>query len=272
ALTFLSWILCLFKRRTFRGETILFFVLCVIACLLHGSKSQVTLLAFIWLLHRVYVGRRRMSLSTALILAVVLIIGIRSLFYVLSPVRGETERTLEDSLKGLSAYSDYTRNAMMVIDDEPDRQYGRLTLEQTVYSRVPRILFPSKPKDWGPYWLAKKYYPFWFEKEIGHPSFGIIGVPYADFGYFAMPYLLGWFVITAILLKLFAVRLRHSRSPSDFIMLVFLSGIVVIPSGVGYTLPEHFVLAVVVALMLRVRFVFSGSSAVAEVQPAPMRG
>ena len=139
---------------------------------------------------------------------------------------------------------------MLIDDQEAEPTYGRLTLETAFYSRIPRVLYPAKPKDWGTFYLAKRYYPNWFEKETGSPSFGMLGVAYSDFGYFSMFYLVFWAAVTGLLMRLFGDRVQKYRHPSDFIMLLFLAKVTVVSAGVGYLLVEHIILAAVIAVIL----------------------
>ena len=258
-LTFVAFILMLFKHAAFRGEKLLFGILCAGSCVMHGSKGQVLMLAFYLILYRACVSETRFGFwraakSTAAAGAVAL-----SLFYALSP----SQLAVSDVGQAMADYADYNRNAMMVIDDDGEPLGGKLTWEQAVYTRVPRVLYPAKPYDWGTYYLANKYYPAWHERLQGSPSFGIVGVPYADFGPLAILYLGLWAGLTGVLLKVFVVRLRHRPTPSDFIMVAFLGGMTVIPTGTGYTLVEHMVLALLVSGALRLRCRFGTSPIVA---------
>lgn len=261
ALAYLAYIFCLFKKHPFKGEKTLFFAMSALWCFAHGSKGQVVTLILIGLMYHVIVRGVRMKFRTVAVYTGLFAVGLGSLFYAFSASIREGDVSV---LTGIATYSDYNRNTMMLIEDDPELEYGRLTLEQAIFGRVPRVLYSDKPYDWGTFALAKKYYPVWFEKKTGSPSFGVLGVPFADFGYFAILYMILWGVITGVLLKVFVVRLREHRNPSDFIMVLFLANVVVIPTGVGYTLPEHFVLAILVAIGLRVRFARQPSRAAAE--------
>ncbi len=260
ALTYVAFVLILFKQQGFRGEKLLFFTACVVLCLMHGSKGQVVILLLIALMYRVLVSGKRMSMLRGLTAAVAFALGLGSMFYFF-------QWRHSDSADGvfmlMSSYADYNRNGMMLIDDPTlEPQCGRLTVERNIYSRVPRVLYPAKPKDWGTFWLAKRYYPVWFEKETGAPSFGIMGVPYADFGKFAILYLVAWSAIGGVLLKVFVARLREYRSPCDFIVVLFLCGVSIIPGTAGaYVLPEHLVAAGALAVILRFRVGITSSEA-----------
>ena len=65
------------------------------------------------------------------------------------------------ALETISSYSDYTQNAMLVIDSRMPAQDGRLTLEANTYALVPRALMPGKRKHFAIFYLAKKVYPPW---------------------------------------------------------------------------------------------------------------
>ena len=250
AFAYLAYIFCLFKTHPFKGEKVLFFLMCALWCFAHGSKGQVVILILIGLMYRVLVRDMRMKFSTVVVCAIAFALGLGSLFYAFSESMREGDLSV---LAGVSTYSDYNRNAMMLIEDNPETQFGRLTLETAVFSRVPRVLYPNKPHAWGTFALANKYYPVWFEKRIGSASFGVLGVPFADFGYFAILYLIFWAGVTGVLLKIFVTRLKEYRDPSDFIIVLFLANVGIIPSGVGYTLPEHLFLALLVSILLRIR-------------------
>jgi hypothetical protein len=249
-LTYIAFILMLFKRPGFRGEKVLFFVACSLLCLMHGSKGQVLQLLFIALMYRVFAQGHKVKFTRAIGLAVGIAIAVASLFYTL---HGRYNQDGEGLLMVMTTYADYNRNAMMLIDDDHEPLWGELTVGSNVYSRVPRVLYPDKPKDWGPFYLAKRYYPVWFEKETGAASFGILGVAFADFWYFSIIYLMFWAAVTGILLKIFVTRLARYRSPADFIVLLFLAGASIVPGGMGYMLPEHLVVAALTVLLLRLR-------------------
>jgi len=260
-LTYLAFILCLFKNNTFRGEKLLFFVISALLCLMHGSKGQVVQLIFMAMMYRVFVQGRRAKLSTAVSYVVAFGVSLTALFFFFSAKGGDGVEAFARSMAG---YSDYNRNAMMLIEDDPELHYGQLTLETALYSRVPRVLYPAKPRDWGTFALAKKYYPVWYEKASGSPSFGILGVPYADFGRMAIIYLSIWGIAIGIMLRIFVVRLNKYKNPSDFIMVLFLCSVPIVPGGMTYLLPEHLVLAILIAICLRLRLRKQPSRAPAE--------
>lgn len=248
ALLFIGFALILFKKSQFKFEKSLFFVIATGLCWLHGSKGTAITMIYMAMMYWVYVEGKKAGFWKFLLYAGSFAVALSTMFFFTS---AGTEGEKVNLLYNMSTYADYNRHAMMVIDDDPELTWGRLTMETAIYSRIPRVLYPDKPKDWGTFYLAKKYYPNWFEKETGSPSFGILGVPFMDFGYLSILYLVLWSAITGLLLRMFVLRLQRYRSPSDFIIFLFLCNIVVIPSGVGYLLPEHLVLGFLLALLLR---------------------
>lgn len=250
ALLFIGFVLILFKKSQFRFEKSIFFVVATGLCWLHGSKGTAITMIYMAMMFWVYVEGKKAGFFKSLLYAGSFAVALSAMFYFFS-AREEGEQL--NLVYGMATYADYTRHTMMLIDDDPELTWGRLTAETAIYGRIPRVLYPAKPKDWGPFYLAKKYFPNWFEKESGSPSFGILGVPYSDFGYLSIVYLALWSAITGILASLFVLRLQRYRSPPDFIMLLFFCNVVVIPSGSGYILPEHFVLALLLSVILSMK-------------------
>ena len=252
-LAFLAAILFLFSPRdSFMKHALVFFglFLSVLLIYFHGSKGQILSFIFIVLLYQVYIKERRFSfIKTALYLFSISIIA-ATLFWITLPPTMK-----EDFLEGFVSYSDYTKNGMMVIDSGMPIQYGRLTLEGNIYTHIPRLIYPDKPKDFGTFYLASIFYSDWFSDDTGSPSFGLVGQPYADFGVFAVFYLFLVALINGVLIRSILVYLQHAKSPAPFLLLCYLADISLIPTGqVGSMLPEHLVIAAGISLLIRVQF------------------
>lgn len=252
-LLYIAFILFLYKKGS-KIERYGAFTLCVLLAFLHGSKGQVVTLILIAMLFYVYVHDYKIKFRSFLKYMTGTVVAIALLFYLTFSVD-----MANDFIKAISRYSDYTRNAIMVIDSDLEARFGELTLENTIYARVPRSIYPDKPKDFGTFYLAKKFFPAWFRADTGAPAFGI-GTQYADFGVFSLYYIILAAIFEGVLLRIFVTRLKSYKSPSDFIMVLFFSGIGLIPVGIGYLLPEHFVMALTISFMMRVRL-FSRPSA-----------
>jgi hypothetical protein len=261
AMIYLAFITYLFKKnKSFAGGFLLCGI-CMVLIYLHGSKGQILGLVEIFIVYRVYILRRAVTIASAVasIAAVTLVCSIS--FALFGGLTDITELALS-----MASYSDYTRNAMLVIDDPRGQLYwGRLTVEDEVYSRVPRMIMPNKPKDFGEFKLASTYYPAWFQGDTGSPAFGI-GVQYADFGVFAILLISLWSVLQGWLAGLLVTSLKSRPEPGRFVVLLFFSGITVIPLGDGYLLPETVALGMMLTFVYRHKLVLFYKSKPSQLQ------
>jgi hypothetical protein len=206
---------------------------------LHGSKGQVLYLVLLLGLLEIYVKKRRIAFLPSL--AVGLALGIFGLLLMAATMAlgdGAAE-----AMESLSSYSDYTRNAMLVIDSHFPTQYGRLTLESQIIGRIPRVFMPSKPKNYGALYLDDQFFPESFDEDTGAPDFGI-GLQYADFSFLAILFLAAFALLRGWLARIFVTRLRYSKHPADFVLVAFAAGITLIPvGGIGWLLPETLAMA-----------------------------
>jgi hypothetical protein len=216
--------------------------------LAHGSKGLVISNAMVWLLHWRYASGRAVSFRLALLLMAVITAVLLALFFFFSS--GVELDQLGNLLIG---YSDYTSNGMMVVSDDKPALWGRILFEDNVFSRLPRAVFPDKPKDFGSFYLAKLYFPESFELDQGVPAFGV-GAVFADFKWFTLPALCAVSLFLGLLTKSFWQALEKFRHPGDFIVFMFLCGVPLFSVGVGFLLPEHLLIAALVGIALRVRF------------------
>jgi hypothetical protein len=246
-LGYLAVIFILFAKRSWLTKS---FVIVAASglILLHGSKGQVLNLVFLILLFQVYVRQRRIALLPALVRSLAIAGVVIALFAVtISLGDGPVE-----AVQAISQYSDYTRNAMLTIDSHFPPQYGRFTMEANFYGRVPRVLMPNKPKNFGSFHLAEEFYPEWFDSDTGSPDFGI-GVQYADFGALAIVYLALFAILKGCLARVFVNRLRLTQHPADFFVVAFLAEISVIPlGGGGWLFPEALVAAMLMRFFSRI--------------------
>lgn len=241
-LAFLSVILILFSGRSRRIKVVVVLVAAAVLSL-HGSKGQVLSLVFVLAFFHVYVRRRKVGLLPSLIVSGLMGLLVLMLFAATMVLDSDPF----EALQAISQYSDYTRNAMLVIDSRFPLQYGRLTLEANTVGLIPRVLLPSKPKNLGPLYLDDQFYPESLDAEEGSPDFGI-GVQYADFGFLAIAYLAVFAVLRGWFARVCVRRLNYSRHPADFFLLVFLANVSLLPiGGSGWLLPE----ALVVVFFLR---------------------
>jgi hypothetical protein len=239
----LGLVLLLTRSNGSKMGTALGFFLCLLLSAAHGSKGVVLALFFIWVIYTVYARKHRFSFVQAVapaLLISAIVVGLVAWTF-LQQI-GELADPLSDVVQFMTAYTDYNRNAMMVIDDQEDTYGGKLTFETAVYAHVPRFLMPDKPKNFGGFYLAEKYYPAWFYSDTGSPDFGI-GVQFADFGFLAPVYLTIWAVLSGAMLRLFVDRFKLASQPGDFVMLLFFAEVPVFGIGGGYPLPENLIVA-----------------------------
>jgi hypothetical protein len=214
---------------------------------LHGSKGQVLSVISILLLYYVYVLGRKITFARSMVVYVCTGMVVLLLFAATMSLGEDAAGALE----AISKYSDYTRNAMLVIDSHYPQQYGRLTIESNTLGIVPRQLMPGKPKNFGSFALAEEFYPEWFDSDTGSPAFGV-GLQYADFGSWAIVYLALVAALRGWLARIFVNRLAFTKHPADFFMLVFLADISVFPTGVGWLLPEALLVMVFIRWVSRI--------------------
>lgn len=238
ALAYLAVILIQFSQRS---RWVKWFVILIAGAILalHGSKGQLLSLVLLLILFEVYVKKRRLKLLPSLAAGAGLALFLLLLFAATMTL-GDS---VSDALEAISGYSDYTRSAMLVIDSHFPIQYGRLTAEAHIIGRIPRLVMPNKPKDYGGLYLDEQFYPESMDQDAGVPDFGI-GVQYADFGALAIVYLAVFAFIRGWLAQVFVSRLSFSRHPADFVLVVFFAEISLFPvGGVGWLLPESVALA-----------------------------
>jgi hypothetical protein len=236
---------------------------------LHGSKGQVLSLFLVLALFEVYVRGRKVRLLPSLILSA----GLSLLVLLLFIASMAIDRDPLEAIRTISEYSDYTRNAMLVIDSHFPLQYGRLTMEGHVYGRIPRFLMLGKPTNFGALYLDDQFFGESLDDEKGAPDFGI-GLQYADFGLLAIAYLVFFAMARGWLARIFVRRLNGTLHPADFFLVAFLANIPLFPIGaVGWLLPEAFLVALFLRFASRL-----GTDAVfrdhieIRTRPAPLGG
>jgi hypothetical protein len=236
---YVGFILLLFSQNPGRISLLVYVFLSAILLYLHGSKGQTFYLLLIWLYFSAFVKQHRFGFRRLIVLGVMSSTILFGLFYVTS-----SDAQKIDILISIAGYSsEYTRNAMRVIDDQDlEPQLGRLTFENSYYSLLPRQLFPEKRKDFGSLWLASKYYPGRFQEERGAPAFGL-GVLYADFGIFAILYYIVGELLSGALLGILAFQLKRRPDAGSFFLFAAFMDVPLIPTGAGVPLIIYYALA-----------------------------
>ena len=240
-LTYLALILMLFQRRRGWIEPTLFTATCLVFLWLHGNKGPMLMLIFVLSTYWVYVLGKRISVLVFAVCGTVLGAFGLALFLLTNPALILEHQGLE----GLAKYSDTSRNGMLVIDSDISPLYGKLTLEDELYSRIPRPLMPDKPNDFGSIYLAEHFYPTEFLLGQGAPAFSF-GAVLADFGVLALPIVFVASLLSGFLLKMFMTGFRRYRDPGSFTLVLFAAGLTLIPVSTKFVLPEAIVAAIAV--------------------------
>jgi hypothetical protein len=247
-LCYLALVLFLF-HRTSKIETCLFVLVCLCFMWLHGSKGHMLGIVFILAMHSAYVMKRRVGIVGMGVVAGGLLAMMLGLFLITNP------GILLDSggaVMNLVGYSSYTANSMIVIDSNLGPLDGQLTLEQQFYGRMPRLLDPEKPHDFGEFYLGKRFFPAAYESDTGAPAFGF-GTVFADFGA-ATPVILAFAgLLNGLIMKSFVNSLRRYPGPGEFILLLFAAGIPLVPIVNSFLVPETVALAIFANLIHRFR-------------------
>lgn len=238
--------LCVGRKNIF--EHLVFLIICVFLTLMHGSKGQLLTYVFIYLIYKVYIQGFKVGFLKACISGFLATIVLLSLFYYFSV--GIDASDLYDFIL---AYSDYNRNGMLIIDSNHAPYFGRLLFENEFFTRIPRLFYPDKPKDFGTFELAKEFFPESFELDQGAPAFGL-GFFYADFRGFTIFFLILTSAISGIITRTAVTALKEHKDIAWFVIVLFLSGVALIPLGAGYLLPEHVVLGILAGIFYRLRF------------------
>lgn len=238
--SYIFLILVLFNAAWSWRLKLLALLFCMVFAYLHGSKGQILTMIFIAMLYYIVTSTRPVKFWVVAVLAT--LFGALGMVTFYSMTKGIEP---EELMMVMANYSDYNRNAVMLVDSEKYLQWGRIFFEDNFFSRIPRALYPDKPKDYGSFSLALEYFPSSFYRDEGVPSFGV-GVMYADFGILAVLMNTVWGIFSGIVCRTLMARLRIYRNPADFVLLCFFCGAILIPLGLGNLLPEHFVLALVV--------------------------
>ena len=244
----LSVICFLFSNRR---ASLIFIPSVIILSLLKGAKGPVLLLAQIVAMWAVYVRGMRVGISTFLVTSVAIASLIGGLFAF--TLRGIDPADLAGAI---AQYSDYNRHAALTVTEPIGPFYGRLALEGFVYSRVPRVLFPGKPKDFGALYLAEQYFPHAFAEDAGAPAFGA-GVYIADFGSLAPIALLILGLCSGLFLGLCLKWLKNGGGVVAFIPMLYFANISLIPIPLAFLGIEHWLLGQFVGTLSHFKIILS---------------
>lgn len=241
-LSFSAYIIFLMSTKRL---ALLFYVPLVALLLLKGAKGQLFVLVAIFVIAKVYLEGFRYSITRSAIYGAVAAVGVLYLFAF--NYRGE----INNIFVTVAGYSDYNRNAALVLESNAQGTYeGQISWETLWIPKIPRVVWPEKPAMFGEFRLAARYYPQWFLKGTGSPSFGL-GPYFADFGWFAFPILIFVYFICGYLLGVCLNMLIIRGSAFYFVMSIYLSGNNLLAIGSGIFIIEHAMIGLGLTLLLR---------------------
>ncbi len=240
-LTFCAYIVFQMSNKR---RALLFYIALFSLIALKGTKGQFILILSIWIISKAYLQGFKYSLSRSFVyLSAAVVMG---LYVFALNFRGD----IDNIFVSVAEYSDYNRNGSLVVDSDTFGFYGgKLTAEMQWIPKVPRAVWPNKPKAFGEFRLAQQYFPQWFLLDQGSPSFGI-GIYFADYGWFA--FIIYPFVqyLVGIMLGFSLRKLIIKPNIFYFVMATYLSGNNLLASGSGNYLVEHAVIGMALMLML----------------------
>ncbi len=235
----IAFILSLFAFKKY----FFIFLFFLILAFLHGSKGVIIWGGLVYLLFQVYFLNKKFSLIKSIAFIIIFVLMMFGVFL----TTFTDASSVSDLILKMASYSDYTRNAIKLIDnyDEYFSHYwnGQLLLEDNIYNKLPRILYEDKPRAFGSLRLAASMYPEWFSKNVGDASFGLVGRPFADFGYLSIFYLIVLATLQGFFLKICVQLFKRTQNIFYFIMLLFFSGLGLISLGLGYLFVTHLFIA-----------------------------
>lgn len=252
----------LFSRK--KGA-VLFVPFVILLSVVKGAKGPILELAQIFAMWAVYVRNWRIRLGTFLMMGFAGIVAIIALFAI--TLRGLEP---EELFGAITEYSDYNRHASLTVTDPVGPFYGRLALENYVYSRLPRVIDKEKPKDFGTFYLARYYFPDDFFLDAGAPAFGA-GVYIADYGPATPLVMLLGGLLCGYLLGACVKWVRRGGGVAAFIPLLYFANVGLIPIPNGFLIIEHWLLGQIVRSLSRIRLQF-GPRARSGIGKSGLRG
>ena len=240
-LTFCAYIVYLMSSKKGR---IPFYAALLLLITLKGAKGQFFVLIGILVIAKVYLEGFRYSITRSAIYGSLAAVG--TLYLFAFTYRGE----IGNIFVTIAGYSDYNRNAALVVQDGTFGGYGgQITAESLWIPKVPRAFWPEKPLMFGEFRLAAQYYPEWFALQTGSPSFGF-GTYLADFGWFSFPIVAMIYLVSGYLLGIVLSGMSRTPNAFNFVMSCYLSGNNLLLIGTGMYLFEHAIVGWVIFFIL----------------------
>lgn len=218
----------------------------------HGTKNAMLWGIFFYSFFHVYFSRKKVN-GRQFLIFILLIFSLVIGAFILTDEDG---KGITEIFSQIIRYADYTTNAIKVVDNFNyyfDRYYwGQLFFEDNFYSKIPRAIFEDKPRSYGSFTLAEAVYPAWFELNIGDASFGLMGRPYVDFGYYGIIFISAYGFFSGLALKYCLHYYYLKPTPTIAILALFFANISYLSLGPVYPLIEHIILSTLIFISLNI--------------------
>jgi oligosaccharide repeat unit polymerase len=212
----------IFKRKW------LHFLICVIFALPYGTKGKIFLILMYNFVYVFFVSKdkyRFRNLKYFIVIIIALPLLILGTFWYTSTGLDQLE-----VLKFAVAYGNEYENDFHDMIINFNRYFphgylhGQILFGDSFYPFIPRVLWAGKPHYFGDLYLSYIIYPEATLGDTGAPSFGPVGQPYADFGFwgalvqvFIEQSILGWF------LGRYEIKCLKNPSIINFMLLITFS-------------------------------------------------
>jgi hypothetical protein len=246
AIARVSLVVFLIKRSRGRIETLFFCIAASANVVMHGSQGQIISLIAIAIFVSVYVNHKQYRFWTIAGAAVGAAVFMTASLFLLFNARNATQ-----TVSTLASYSDYVGNSAALIDREYTPHFGWITIEDNLVGRLPRILYPEKPRLFGLTSVSAQIRPAAYA--LGYfPGF-LFGEETADFGLFAVPVVLIEGFFAGLVMKSCRDTLKNKRSIFAAIVFMYFTGGALLSLGLGSTFLEQTVLAAFIQFAASIR-------------------
>lgn len=229
-LTFCAYIVYLMSSK--KGG-IAFYAALLLLITLKGAKGHFFVLIGIFVIAKVHLEGFRYSVTRSAVYS--MLAAVATLYLFAFTYRGE----ISNIFVTIAGYSDYNRNAALVVEDGTLGGYGgQITAESLWIPKVPRAFWPEKPLVFEEFRLAAQYYPEWFALQTGSPSFGF-GIYLADFGWFSFPIVALVYLVSGYILGVALGGMSRAPNVFNFLLSCYLAGNNLLLLGNGMYLIEH---------------------------------
>jgi hypothetical protein len=173
--------LFVFKRKW------LHFIICAVFALPYGTKGKIFLILIFNFVYFLYVNKNKIKYRNPkyfiLIVSILPIVILGSFWY--TSVGLDQFEVIKFAVAYGNEYENDFHDMIIHFDRYFPQGYlhGQILFGDSFYPFIPRVLWAGKPEIFGDLYLSYTIYPEATLANTGAPSFGPLGQPYADFGF-----------------------------------------------------------------------------------------